>query len=250
VALTLEPAALAGDVESVWSAPSPWHDPLAVRYLLDLWKEALMNAIALVLVAAAIGAGPGKIISTDVVFTYDKLEYTLREDGTWLCKGAGCPKPGHDPYTVDVNFGDNKTIVFEGDGYWHYKEPGELIGYGDITIKSVHVEGVGNNQRIDLAEQVAVKSVWEKVAPKVLAGTPKRKLTKEKVLWCLKDMRVAPDITRKQQPKGGWTVTAGITLDYAQILTIVRCGAQLVEAKEAEAQSPAAPAAEQAGSTE
>lgn len=203
-----------------------------------------MNPLVVVLAVAGIGAVVGKITTNDIVFTYEGLEYTLREDGTWLCKGGGCPKPGHDTYTVDVNFGEHKTIVFENDGFWHYKEPGELIGYGDITIKSVKVEGVGTNQRIDLAEQLAVKSVWSKVVPKVLAGTPRRKLTKQKVLWCLKDMRVAPDITRTQQPKGGWTVTATISLDYTQILTIVRCGAQLVDAKESEAEAPNAPPAE------
>jgi hypothetical protein len=199
-----------------------------------LRKEFSMRTILAVLVITATAFALGKVVTNDIVFTYDGLEYTLQEDGRWTCKGEGCPKPNHDPFTIEVDFGEAKTVVFESDGYWHYKQPGELIGYGDITVKSVNVFAASTNPQIDLAEQVAVKNVYPKVYPKVLAGTRKRKLTAEKIRWCLDDMRVRPDIVRKQLPKGGWEVTATIKLDYQQILTIVRCGEQLVEAGAAE----------------
>jgi hypothetical protein len=176
----------------------------------------------------------------DLVYTFqDGSEYTFHDDGTWDCVGSGCPSLDAQPF--EVILGKDKTVVIEPDGRWHEKQKGELVGTNDIKIYKANVTGKGTNLRIDMAEVKARKQARKRMAEKIVRGAPRRMISVRKVLFCLDRLQVPEKIREKRDPKLGWTITATITLDRAQILEIIDCAEQVVEKESTEEQSAGKP---------
>jgi hypothetical protein len=161
----------------------------------------------------------------DQVFVYDNAEYTLRDNGTWTCKGKGCRVSSED-FTIDLS--DGRTIVFALDSTWHPFVKGELVGTKDINVREASVTTSSTSIRVDLAEQKADKDARQKLAAKIVAGAPRRKLTTAKVLWCMNDQRLFPTVEKKRDAKGNWTASAAISVKWAQVFNLITCAEQLV----------------------
>ncbi len=179
-----------------------------------------------------IGIVAAAALAEDAIFTYDGSEYHLRENYAWECKGATCPGKEGEPVVIELS--NDQTVVLDRNGQWHFKQKGEIVGTKDIKIHKADATTVGEHRRIDVADHKARNACSKKIADKVVAGAPKRKLTRKKVLYCMDNMRIVPD-TKDQQVKGkGWKVTASISLDRNQILRLVECAEQVVEKDEKE----------------
>ena len=194
--------------------------------------------VAILFTCTSVLSGPPQATyekPADQVFTYGSAEYTLRDQGNWSCKGKGCPAATED-FTVELT--DGRTIVLGIDSSWHVMAKGEIVGTKDIKIDKVDVTVTAENIRVDAADIKARKDVRAKVAARIAAGAPKRRITAPKVLFCMDEKRIVPDVKQTRNAKGAWTATASITLSHAEVLALIYCAQQVVEDTAAAAGQP------------